>query len=371
MMCMFFLNIPNLDGGLYRGEMRNGRITGSGEYESAFGEIMKGEFFNGLLHGDGTVKNYSGEEFIGKWKHGALNFLGTYKNMYGDEYIGAFRNSMRHGRGFFKIKSLGEYKGFWINGTRTGKAELDFLPRVEQDGTIKELSDVEQRSGHEFKHRYQGYFMCDHILNGGIMMDTLMQVPYAVSMRSKKSQKALMKFEYKWNDSLRKINRRNTKMSALEIHMRNDIEGKKMKIYRQQKHYTKKAMYEEDMEGMDHHELIQRRNARKSALDRLDEKTLKSSKALIPRLQIIEPTPTVYLSKALQAIERNRENPINPDDSEQLDKALLQNLTISNFEEAVERQRFLKYDRIWGRAEKAFAEKRKKAAAEAAEQQNS
>lgn len=341
-----------------------------GEYESAFGEKMIGQFVDGVLHGEGVYINHAGEEFSGRWRHGELNGLGTYKNRFGDTYRGAFRHSLKHGRGHMTYKALGEYKGFWVSDTRTGKAEMDYLPRVDAiSGEQPELSEAEIRSGHKFKYRYQGYFVSDHIMNGGIQLNTKMQVPYTISMRNKNGQKAITKFNMKVNDSIRKINRKNAKMVDLEHHMRHEIEVKKARIYKQQKHYTKKSMYEEDMEGLDHHELIQRRKARERNLERLTDAHLKSSRAIVPRLQLTDPTPTVHLTQALRRIEKRRETPINVNDDEEVDKAVLQSLVISNFEEAVERQRFLKYDNIWGRAEKAFSEARKKEAASLAEQQ--
>ena len=343
--------------------MTSGFITGLGEYESAFGEKMIGQFQDGILHGEGTYINNSGEEFSGYWIHGELTGLGTYKNSFGDSYRGAFKHTLKHGRGHMKYKALGEYKGFWVSDTKSGKAEMDYLPRVDANAVQPELTEAEKRSGHEFKYRYQGYFLHDNILSRGIQLNTKMQMPYAVSGRDKKGQKSILKFKTKVEESLRKIKRKNLKLMNLEHHMRHEIELKKMRIYRQQKHYTKKSMYEEDMEGIDHHELIQRRKARERNLERLDDGHLKSSRALIPRLALKEATPQVHLTHALRAIERNREKAIDIEDDEEVDKAVLQSLVVSNFEEAVERQRFLKYDNIWGRAEKAFSEKRKKEAA--------
>jgi hypothetical protein len=357
-----------LDGGLYVGEVTNGVITGKGEYQSAFGEIYRGTFLNGLLHGEGTYINYSGEEFSGMWRHGEMNFYGSYKNRFGDWYKGEFKHSTFHGRGHLKYKSLGEYKGFWCNGTRTGKAEMDFLARSE---TTKEedLTELQARSGHEFKYRYQGYFHADRIINGGIQMDTVVQAPYAISGRDKVNQSKLQRFENRVADSLKKISRKNSKLKDIEYYMRNEIEIKKYRIFKQQRHYTKTAMYEEDTEGMNRHELIERKNARESNLQRLDDRTLKSSHARVPRLQIIDPSPTTHLNKALRSIEANRIERIEDFDDYQLDKIYLQKLTISNFEEAIERQRFLKYDRIWGRAEQKYTEKKKKAAEAAAQLQ--
>lgn len=46
------------DGAFYRGEMVNGRISGKGMYQSAFGEVMVGNFHDGFLHGHkGLYKN--------------------------------------------------------------------------------------------------------------------------------------------------------------------------------------------------------------------------------------------------------------------------------------------------------------------------
>ena len=90
-----FVPLPNSDevlfsdGALYRGNMRNGKIEGPGEYQSAMGELMFGNFQNGILNGDNCyVKNLGGEKWKGTFVDGEINGLGKYENERGDTYDG-------------------------------------------------------------------------------------------------------------------------------------------------------------------------------------------------------------------------------------------------------------------------------------------
>jgi hypothetical protein len=49
------LNFP--DGSKYVGEMKDGRVTGTGRYVRADGEVLEGTFLNGALHGFGEFFN--------------------------------------------------------------------------------------------------------------------------------------------------------------------------------------------------------------------------------------------------------------------------------------------------------------------------
>jgi hypothetical protein len=115
------------DGGLYKGIMKNGRITGEGKYESAFGEISIGSFENGILHGKNCyVKNHAKEKFMGTFEMGELSGEGKYENERGDTYEGYFEHSMKHGRGHAFYKGRGNYRGYYSYEFRSGKGELEY-----------------------------------------------------------------------------------------------------------------------------------------------------------------------------------------------------------------------------------------------------
>ena len=61
--------------------MRNGRLTGHGDYQSAFNEVMSGQFIDGVLHGDKSFyQNYCGECYLGTMEYGEPNGFGHYHN---------------------------------------------------------------------------------------------------------------------------------------------------------------------------------------------------------------------------------------------------------------------------------------------------
>jgi hypothetical protein len=102
---------------------------------------------------------------------------------------------------------------------------------------------------------------------------------------------------------------------------------------------------------------------RKERLKKLTEESHLFKTALVPRLKEIDRTQVDFLSKAFERIK--------PDDGEAIEsgnknktKDRIIRVAMSDFEEVFERQRFLKYDLMWQRAENAFIEKKRLAMAE-------
>ena len=104
--------------------------------------------------------------------------------------------------------------------------------------------------------------------------------------------------------------------------------------------------------------------ARRYRLENTDLDKMRPSKPLVPRLGLISTEQQTIHSKVVNSITT---------DPDSLDKhrvkRLLPRIAASDFEEAAERQRYLKYDAIWARAQDAFAMKRRSAADEAEAQQ--
>ena len=87
------------DGTKYTGTMKNGEITGEGEYTFSNGATYTGQVLNGLRHGKGIYKS-EGILFEGEWKNG-----------------------LKHGKG--KIKQEGmELEGEWDEGVLKGKCRI-------------------------------------------------------------------------------------------------------------------------------------------------------------------------------------------------------------------------------------------------------
>lgn len=369
-----------IDGGMYRGEMYNGRIHGKGAYQSAFNEIMKGTFVNGVLEGNDCIHKTCAEEtYTGRWVGGELNGFGIYRNDKNDGYDGYWLGHLKHGRGYEAIANRSVYRGFFINGMKSGKGELDFGRRFQQltvsheDKRNKshEVSEFEQlfdSSGSKFKDRYQGYFIGGNITNGGVLMDTATLTPYAVARLDKTRNKPIEQYKNGYKSRLQKLKRINEKSIDIETHIRNQILIKKYRIYRQHRHYLKKAMYHEDYYGLDPRIYEMRLRNREARIRGIKDEDLVQEHIKIPRLKLDSKDEIPV--KRLQ----NVFNKIHPQEDEHLGIGLpdelkpnrgfvdnlLAKIAVSDYEEAAERQKVIKYDKLWERAEAAFIEAKKR-----------
>jgi hypothetical protein len=372
---------------MYRGEMLNGVITGKGSYQSALGEIFKGTFENGVLTGDnGIHHNYAGETFTGRWYHGEMNYFGMYRNEKGDSYDGYWFASKKHGKGYERIKGKSYYKGYYTNGFKSGRGELDFgkrpkaakkkmSPHETKEDALNEVAEAHQGFFNDnvdnLKNRYQGYFYGGNITNGGIMMDIEVQVPYSVSRRDKERNKGLDAFKAMLERKTKGMKRINEKSADIEKFIRCEMLVKKNRIFRQQKHYMKKMMYQEDTYGkIDERLLHIREKFRAYRIQNLTEEHLISENAKVPRLQL--KTEQNIVANHLKAVFDKIVPPTDEDVPgvsnlpEELKPKrgfvdnMLARIAISDFEVAAERQNMTKYDRIWERAESNFVNSKKR-----------
>ena len=376
------------DGGMYKGKMHNGQIHGQGEYQSAFGEIMIGHFEQGVLHGpDGYRKNHSGEKWKGEWDYGEVDGFAKYENERGDTYEGYWDHTLRHGRGVAKYSKLGRYRGYFVNGTRNGKGEMEFGLRPkkkkpkkkteeeeekeerkkgiggkgkgveeEKDDGKKEATETETLDS-EFLRIYQGYFLSGHITNGGIVMNLDSQTPSVISRRDKKKLIPITNVFEQNERNIKRLQRQVEKFNDMEQFMRKEIVDKKYKIFRQQRHYTKKSMYQTDTwGGFPQSDLDSRAVVRERRLKKVDESILRPKNARVPVLQTVDIHPMQHLTQIYDYIK-----PDPGDGRTDRVKTMFLQAAVSDYEEVVERQRYLKYDNIWKRAESHFITKKREA----------
>jgi len=91
---------------------------------------------------------------------------------------------------------------------------------------------------------------------------------------------------------------------------------------------------------------------RQDRLDKMQPDKLQSKRALVPRLaEAVTQEPWLKLQQSFDRVSIE-------EDLGEVDTVLAR-LAISNFDESVERQRLIKYDKLWERAELAYAEKKK------------
>ncbi len=115
------------DGGFYRGNMVNGRISGQGDYQSAFGEVQSGLFERGALSCDkGFLQNQAGDTYIGAFRQGEVHGKATFMSGKSDSYEGHWEHFMRHGRGVSRTGTTGEYRGYFLNNLKHGKGSIAY-----------------------------------------------------------------------------------------------------------------------------------------------------------------------------------------------------------------------------------------------------
>ena len=135
--------------------MENGRITGQGDYQSAFNEVLSGTFQDGVLDGDkGFLQNQAEEVFAGTFRRGELHGRGSFLNKRGDSYEGAWDSNMRHGRGVSRFVKQGAYRGYYLNNLKHGKGALEYgfgmnARRERKERRAKEREEQRRREAAE------------------------------------------------------------------------------------------------------------------------------------------------------------------------------------------------------------------------------
>lgn len=311
---------------------------------------------------------------------------------------GHWDHQMRHGRGVARLANSACYRGYYVNDWKHGKGSIEYgkkktkppeIPTENEDNhqnspsqnsTPKKSTSPSKDSASkspktpnsneeqintdlsEFKNIFMGYFMTNEVSNKGCMMDTHIQVPAIISKLNRRSIFPITKVLESENKYRLKANRINEKYADMDMHIRDEISRKKIKMFNQQKHLTKKTIYRKDVydENVRPHELTSKLELRRGRLGGISEESHMFKKAVVPRLRIANTKPGDYMTRAYRSI-RPDDNEVNP--GERIDDIAVR-VVLSDFEEAFERQRFLKYDMIWQRAENAVANNnRSKAAA--------
>lgn len=114
------------DSSSYKGEFKNGKQHGVGEYYYSTGSVYKGEWKNGDRHGKGVYKNIGGEIYEGDFVNDLYNGQGKYTWPSGSYYIGSFVNSMFDGEGEMHY-ATGKVKKGIFKGDTLFKGEIYFV----------------------------------------------------------------------------------------------------------------------------------------------------------------------------------------------------------------------------------------------------
>ncbi len=400
------------DGGYYRGHMMNGEITGQGEYQSAFNEMMSGTFKDGRLHGKNNFHQTASEDvYMGQFNEGELHGFGTFvSNRSGDSYDGYWQDHLRHGRGISKYKGVGCHRGYYVNGIKHGKGSIEFGMTIGEDfDGMEDLQQSEKVNQNEVKHDdvidklksfgskmrnlhgesasrkdrqeervkerehehdfqfsefdniYQGFFLGGNISNQGSVMNTMKQIPTIISRLDKRKVLPIQQVINHEYHRKKRSDQSMEKYSDLEHFIRLEIYEKKMKIFKQQKHFSKKMMFDEDVYNyFDYSQYDQKRMIREERLKKMSKVSESSDqyyykKAKIPRLKNFNTQLFINYTKSLDRLQPSNDDgsPMVMKQDDYINQELLKTI-FSDFEEVRERQRFLKYDLIWQRAEAAY-----------------
>ena len=118
------------DGTKYIGTMKNGEITGEGEYIFSNGATYKGQVLNGLRHGWGVYKS-PGILFEGEWKNGLKHGKGNIKQD-GMELDGEWEEGVLKGKCRIKWKSGNIFEGELFNNKMKGNGYMIWLDKKEK-----------------------------------------------------------------------------------------------------------------------------------------------------------------------------------------------------------------------------------------------
>eukprot|EP00744_Colponema_vietnamica_P017701 GILI01024903.1.p2 GENE.GILI01024903.1~~GILI01024903.1.p2 ORF type:complete len:459 (+),score=59.82 GILI01024903.1:36-1412(+) len=111
--------------GVYRGDFRDGKIQGLGEYVYVDGHVYRGEWKQELYHGTGTYLYPSGTKYDGVWRAGLEHGRGTKVSRNGDVYSGEWVSGRKHGTGTYSCVDF-HYDGHWQYDGIDGKGTCKF-----------------------------------------------------------------------------------------------------------------------------------------------------------------------------------------------------------------------------------------------------
>lgn len=187
-------------------------------------------------------------------------------------------------------------------------------------GDYEDETPLEATEFSEFDYMYQGYLIANSVCNNGSLINTIMQVPSLFSRFDQKLTYGVSKLLKKEIVRQKLLDDKLEKMIDVEGLIRDEIQRKKIRIYNQQKHFTKKTMYAHDQGGgsktsssvMMQSQLTSKLYLRKERLKNIDVENHPFTKAMVPRLRVPKLESNDTLLRAFERI-RPDENEVSPD----------------------------------------------------------
>jgi len=129
----------DVDDGNYKGELKNGKKNGYGEYIDKKGNVYKGNFRDDKYNGYGELKLTNGFKYIGQFKDDKADGYGTIYFPDGRKIIGDFKDDNLNGQAKqININGTTLYDGNWKNNKRNGYGTLYYTDGGKYIGNFKD-----------------------------------------------------------------------------------------------------------------------------------------------------------------------------------------------------------------------------------------
>ncbi|KAJ1454832.1 hypothetical protein M885DRAFT_521078 [Pelagophyceae sp. CCMP2097] len=288
------------DGSRFHGEFLEGRATGPGRYESAMGEASQGAFVDGELHGPGRVEACNGDVYEGSFERAVYHGKGTLSTAKGARYEGTWEHGLRSGRGVETLADGAEYDGYFLLGKRSGhgvmryglvkpevaakkKSLADWVARDQKrsvDVAVEAPRDVEPESPPDapppegpkvYKYKYEGNWLMGRTRTKGAHLFGSDAYYYTFSKRHSL-------YPYLSDLQLRQDRKHAKALHVRQRHLdldrvlREEIQRKQTKLFRQQRHHAKRAIRHDFKKEFSERDVEGRKELRKSRLDNLVDK---------------------------------------------------------------------------------------------------
>jgi hypothetical protein len=108
----------------YKGELKDGKRHGNGEYTSASGKVFIGEWQDDKKNGYGRIAFPNGSVYEGEWKDDKQHGIGIYTSADGSVYSGEWQDDKNQGQGKFTSANGDVYEGYWKEGKKNGQGKF-------------------------------------------------------------------------------------------------------------------------------------------------------------------------------------------------------------------------------------------------------
>ena len=130
---------PN--GDKYRGEFKEGELTGQVKIMHSNGDIYEGGFKDGRKNGLGRIFYINGDTYKGGYKNGRHHGQGKYSYSNGDVHEGQYKDGQAHGRGEYTFSNGNKYVGEFNKDKLEGEGIMYFSDGGKAVGEFKN-SDI-------------------------------------------------------------------------------------------------------------------------------------------------------------------------------------------------------------------------------------